>query len=465
MFFFRNRSKPIIRERTEHCLSRNNIDPDALKVLYRLSNAGYAAYLVGGSVRDLLLGRNPKDFDLGTDARPNEIRRLFRNCFLVGKRFRLAHIVFGNKVVETATFRKPPPENEVRDENGLYQHEDNTFGSPQEDALRRDFTVNGLFYDIKTFSIIDYVGGLKDLKARVLRSIGDPNIRFQEDPVRMMRAMRFAAKLDFSLSPGDSKAVRKHAAELKNASTSRLCEEILRLFVDARSETSFRLTWEHGLLSILMPELSAYIDRTGKADSPVWSCLSALDRDPEVSHLTNGVRFACLCHAYFQESLAKAAARNPGGRLNRHKIAESTLRPMVGRHRLPKAVWMTAGDVMEMLPRFQEEPTLAHGRHARFAMHSIFPDALSFARIIAGVDPAGGYRVEAWDAFYRLIIEQRRQSREAQEEGADPQKELSITDENGETHVIPNPRRRRRRHRFPPRGGAPAPAPASATDA
>lgn len=467
MLFFRNRKKPVIRERAEHCLSRDNIDPDALKVLYRLSNAGYAAYLVGGSVRDLLLGRQPKDFDIGTDARPNEIRRLFRNCFLVGRRFRLAHIVFGNKVVETATFRKPPPESDVQDENGLYQHEDNTFGSPQEDALRRDFTVNGLFYDIKNFSIIDYVGGLKDLKGRVLRSIGDPNIRFREDPVRMMRAMRFAAKLDFSISSGDSKAARKHAAELKNASASRLCEEILRLFVDARSETSFRLTWEHGLLAILMPELTTFIERSGKGESPVWRYLKALDAAPDVSHLTNGVRFACLCYAFFRENLAKNAGRPTNPRINRHKIAETTLRPTVSRYRLPKAVWMTAGDVMEMLPRFQEEPTLAHGRHARFAMHSIFPDALSFARIIAAVEPEKNYRVDAWDAFYRMIIEQRRQSREAQEEGCEASSTdaLSVTDENGETHTIPNPRRRRRRHRFPLRGGsgpaAPAATPAS----
>ena len=148
MFFLRKRNKAKIIPRAEHCLSRRDIDPDALKVLYRLASLNYDAYLVGGSVRDLLLGRAPKDFDIGTDARPNEIRHNFKNCFLVGKRFRLAHIVFGKKVIETATFRKAPNPNAVQDEHGLYQSEDNTFGTPQEDALRRDFTVNGLFYDI-----------------------------------------------------------------------------------------------------------------------------------------------------------------------------------------------------------------------------------------------------------------------------------------------------------------------------
>ena len=195
--FFKRKTGPTIRERSEHCISRSNIDEDALKVLYRLSTAGYTSYLVGGSVRDLLLGRHPKDFDVGTNARPNEIRKIFRNCFLIGRRFRLAHIIFGKKVIETSTFRRQPEETEAT--NGLYQAEDNTFGTPEEDAKRRDFTVNGLFYDIKTFSVIDYVGGLKDLEKRDLRCIGDPNIRFREDPVRMMRAVKFAARLDFTI--------------------------------------------------------------------------------------------------------------------------------------------------------------------------------------------------------------------------------------------------------------------------
>lgn len=238
LFRFRKHLKPRIIPRSEHALSRSNIDPDALKVLHRLASLNHEAYLVGGSVRDLLLGRQPKDFDVGTDARPNEIRKEFRNCFLVGRRFRLAHIVFGKKVIETATFRKAPDASAGQEDQDLYQMEDNTFGTPEEDALRRDFTVNGLFYDIKTFSIIDYVGGLEDLKAKRIRSIGDPAIRFREDPVRMMRAVRFAAKLGFDICPAELKAMRRYAPELAKASLSRLCEEIQRLFVHGASELS-----------------------------------------------------------------------------------------------------------------------------------------------------------------------------------------------------------------------------------
>jgi poly(A) polymerase len=294
MFFLRKRNKAKIIPRAEHCLSRRDIDPDALKVLYRLASLNYDAYLVGGSVRDLLLGRSPKDFDIGTDARPNEIRHNFKNCFLVGKRFRLAHIVFGKKVIETATFRKAPNPNAVQDEHGLYQSEDNTFGTPQEDALRRDFTVNGLFYDIKTFSIIDYVGGLKDLQNKCIRSIGDPCIRFREDPVRMMRAVRFAAKLGFEICPNDIKAMKKFAHELANASISRICEEIQRLFVQGATERSIHLAYDYGLLDNLLPSLAKWMHESKDHEAKVWASLTALDTLAQTQEVSNAVAFAML---------------------------------------------------------------------------------------------------------------------------------------------------------------------------
>src|SRR6186997_2297136 len=192
-------TEPVIVPRAQHPISRRDIDPDALKVLYRLHESGYIGYLVGGSVRDLLLSRRPKDFDIGTSAHPYQVKKLFRNCWIIGRRFRLAHVRFGTKVIEVATFRRqvaageevvadgvPAPDPTTPEGEHLI-HRDNTFGTPEEDAFRRDFTVNALFYDIATFSVIDYVEGLEDLRAGIVRSIGDPDVRFLEDPVRMLR--------------------------------------------------------------------------------------------------------------------------------------------------------------------------------------------------------------------------------------------------------------------------------------
>src|SRR6188472_3129941 len=219
--------EPRVIPREQHTLSRRDVDPDALKVLYRLRQGDHIAYLVGGSVRDLLLGRRPKDFDIGTSAHPYQVKKLFRNCWIIGRRFRLAHVKFGPKTIEVATFRRLveaselTPEIEAADaiadprgavadavdesSNGNRPsqarliHRDNTYGTPEEDAFRRDFTVNALFYDIGTFAIIDYVGGLEDLERRLIRCIGDPSVRFIEDPVRMLRAVVLAARLQFTI--------------------------------------------------------------------------------------------------------------------------------------------------------------------------------------------------------------------------------------------------------------------------
>src|SRR6267154_2215122 len=232
---------PRIVLRAEHPISRRDIDPDALKVLYRLHEHEHVAYLVGGSVRDLLLGRRPKDFDIGTSAHPHQVKKLFRNCWIIGRRFRLAHVKFGNKVIEVATFRRQvaPGEEIVQDgvpapdpstpEGEHLIHHDNTFGTPEEDAFRRDFTINALFYDIATFSIIDYVGGLDDLKAGLVRSIGDPALRLREDPVRMIRAIALAARLDFAIEPTLLAAIRANRHEIAKSSLPRLLEEYYKI--------------------------------------------------------------------------------------------------------------------------------------------------------------------------------------------------------------------------------------------
>ncbi len=225
-------------------------------MLYRLKNAGYAAYLVGGCVRDMLLGREPKDFDVATDARPEEIRKLFRNCRLIGRRFRLAHVHFGSEIIEVATFRAQGGEAEEGErviENGMIVR-DNVFGTIEEDAWRRDFTVNALYYDIRDFSVVDYTGGVADLKAGVLRLIDDPEVRYREDPVRMLRAVRFQAKLGFRLDPRTEAPIRALGGLLEEVPPARLFEEVLKLFLGGCAVQTFELLRHYGLFGRLFPD-------------------------------------------------------------------------------------------------------------------------------------------------------------------------------------------------------------------
>jgi len=252
-----------ILERAQHPISRRNIDPNVLKVLYRLINAGHIAYLVGGGVRDLMLERRPKDFDVGTSAHPHQVRELFRNSRLVGRRFRLAHVFFGPQNIEVATFRRRG-EADAQDDDPLIRH-DNTFGTPEEDALRRDFTVNSLFYDPRTFQVIDYVGGLDDLRERLIRTVSDPEVRMREDPVRMIRAVRFAAKLGFEIEPGTRAAISSYREDLLKSSTPRLVEEIFRTFSAAPPARALVLMERLGLLEVVLPFLSEHI-RAGELE-------------------------------------------------------------------------------------------------------------------------------------------------------------------------------------------------------
>jgi tRNA nucleotidyltransferase/poly(A) polymerase len=241
---------PRILPRPQHTVSRKDIDADALKVLYRLKNHGFVAYLVGGGVRDLLLARKPKDFDIGTSAHPQAVKRLFRNCFVIGRRFRLCHVRFGKKVVEVSTFRKQAPP----DQGDTLIRRDNTFGTPEEDAFRRDFTINGLFYDISDFSVIDYVGGLDDLEQRTIRTIGDPVVRFREDPVRMLRAVALAARLGFAIERETMEAIRFLRGEIVKSSPARMLEEFYKILRQGASRTTFEMLHSTGLLAYLLPE-------------------------------------------------------------------------------------------------------------------------------------------------------------------------------------------------------------------
>jgi poly(A) polymerase len=270
----------------------DQIDPDALRVVQRLRRYQHKAYLVGGCVRDLLLGRKPKDFDVATSATPNEIRRCFRNCRIIGRRFRLAHVFFGRKIIETATFRANPRAPE--DENGevstdekaasdLLIRRDNVFGTEEEDARRRDFTINGLFFDVDTAKVIDHVGGIPDLEARLVRTIGDPDIRFREDPVRILRAVKFAARCDLTIEAETYQRMMEHKAELAKCAQARVTEEFYRLLRAGAARRSFELLVETGLLEFLLPELTV-VERNDEAEPEIktrverfWAYLRALD--------------------------------------------------------------------------------------------------------------------------------------------------------------------------------------------
>jgi poly(A) polymerase len=266
--------EPFTLPRASHPISRRDIDPDALKVLYRLSRNGFKAFMVGGAVRDLLLGKKPKDFDIATDARPGQIKKLFANCFLIGRRFRLAHIRFkGNKIIEVATFRKEP---DVTQETETDHN--NTFGTPQEDAFRRDITINALFYDINTFSIIDYVGGLEDIKRRRVCIIGAPAVRYAEDPVRMWRVLRYAARQGFSIEHEAVKAIETNRHLLAASSGSRLYEELNKDLTSGFAGDFFRNMAACSLISTTLGNVGKIIEESHEVREEFLRLLDILDK-------------------------------------------------------------------------------------------------------------------------------------------------------------------------------------------
>lgn len=240
--------QPRLLTRTEHPISRKDIDRDTLHVLYKLKDCNHESYLVGGAVRDLYMGAKPKDFDIATDARPNELRRIFRNSRIIGRRFQLVHVFFGPKNIEVATLRSAV---EPQDQGDLYVENDNAWGDIESDAFRRDFTINALFYRLRDFAVIDYTGAIEDIEAKKIRAIGDPQVRFQEDPVRMLRAIKFAARFDFSIEDHTHNAMLDQQMEILKASRHRVTEEIFRVLTQANREAGLNLLADYGMLGIL----------------------------------------------------------------------------------------------------------------------------------------------------------------------------------------------------------------------
>lgn len=394
-----DRHEPVIRPRSEHSISRRDIDPDALKVLYRLIRRGHVAYLVGGGVRDLLLGRKPKDFDISTDARPQELKKLFRNCFLIGRRFRLAHIKYGDKVIETSTFRCQPQSN---GEEELLQTDDNTFGTAEEDAMRRDFTINGLFYDVETFSVLDYVGGLHDLDARVVRCIGDPVIRFKEDPVRMLRAIRFASRLDFSIHPDTFAALKECRQEISKASAPRLLEEIFRLYAYGSSAAAFRLLHETGFLEILMPEVDAFIRAGGEEERMLWEYLGALDRgDFVLPQASNALMFGAL----FLPVILQKSGKGDSAVTLRSLLEgyEAAAVPFLERINAPRRLRDRLMRIISMQHRFFTRGKKSFSK-ARFAGQEWFAEALALYEIHLTAGNKDFARADEWRALWEDMV-------------------------------------------------------------
>jgi poly(A) polymerase len=272
---------PRVYRRSEHPVSRRNIDPDALKIISRLVYHGFKAFLVGGGVRDLLLDKRPKDFDIATDARPMKVKALFRNCRIIGRRFKLAHVYFaGGKIIEVSTFRDTqvaPELEESASRDALLITQDNIYGDERSDALRRDLTINALFYDLSTFSIVDYVGGMQDIKDRVVRVIGDPEIRFAEDPVRMMRVVRYAAKADFRIEKNCERAMLRNHELISKSSPVRVYEELKKDLCSGYCSKTIPMLAHYGLLEHLLPKLARHKSMASQ-DGPYARCLSLADR-------------------------------------------------------------------------------------------------------------------------------------------------------------------------------------------
>lgn len=342
-------------------LDDGRLDQDAARVVRRLEKAGFQAYLVGGCVRDLLLDKNPKDFDIATSARPEDVRQLFRNCRVIGRRFRLAHVLFGGgKIVEVATFRRKPQDatDDVVDEtDDLLIRNDNVFGEAHEDALRRDFTINALFYDLERHQVLDWCGGMDDIRGRVIRTIGDPTVRFREDPVRILRAVKFASRLDIGISPEVYESMVDNRDELARAARPRIFEEISRLLRGGAAHRSMWLLWESGGMGVLLPELSAFLDDdegTSGAGSRFYKRMSAIDHVTKTRGAPDDLATWCAL-------LAEPLSEYTTGVRDPQTAALEFLDLVVERVAMPRRIADGVRRVMAVLPK------LSQGRLGRLA--------------------------------------------------------------------------------------------------
>jgi poly(A) polymerase len=402
----RNEATPSLRiiPREQHVISRKNISKAALRVLYRLHEAGYDAFLVGGAVRDLLLGGHPKDFDVATNATPEDVKKLFRNCRLIGRRFRLAHVVYGPEIIEVATFRGTGED----DGEGGDRHivdgrivRDNVWGTIEEDALRRDFRVNALYYDISDFSVRDYVGGMQDVENRVLHLIGDPVTRYREDPVRMLRAVRLAAKLNFRIDDAASAPFEELGPLLLDASPARLFDESLKLFLSGHGLKSFRMLEQSGLLKFMFPATARSLKRGDEAlRALIEEGLRNTDaRVAEGKSVTPAFLFAVLlwgevrdlAHAWIVKGVESSQA---WGRAVAHVVSEQCQRVAI-----PRRFTITMEEIWALQPRFEQ---VQRKRVFRLMAHPRFRAAFDFL-LLRGAESAAIRELGQWWAHAQQL--------------------------------------------------------------
>lgn len=394
---------------SEHKLSLDEVDRDALYVMKKLTDAGFIAYLVGGSVRDLLLNREPKDYDISTSAKPEEIKHLFRNCILIGRRFRLAHIRFGKKILEVSTFRSGDNEADV------LILRDNEWGSPEEDVRRRDFTINGLFYDPSNQTIIDYVGGYADIQKKYLRTIGQPYLRFKQDPVRMIRLLKFQARFGFAVDEEAKIALLDCRGEIVKSSQARILEELLRMLESGAAESFVRLMTENGILQLLLPALASFLE-TREGDE-IYAYLREIDTSLNEKNFSRPFLLSCLLFPYLQNHLqVRFLQRDKIPHLGEihheaHHVIDRVFRPFF---LLPRRIRITITSILTSQFRLTPLEKKRLGR-LRIPNDPDFNLALQFLLLRCCLEPGLKTIWEEWNSIYvapdRPIYKPRRRRR------------------------------------------------------
>ena len=443
---------PKVIPRAEHPISRALISDNALKVLYRLKDAGYASFLVGGCVRDLMLGREPKDFDVVTDASPEQIKDTFRNARLIGRRFRLAHVRYGQEIIEVATFRAAPhtgkedgePDDDV-DETGRLLS-DNVFGTQDQDAVRRDITVNALYYDISDFSVKDYTGGTADLKAGVMRMIGDPGTRFREDPVRMLRVVRFAAKLGFKIDPATAAPLHELGHLLLNVSNARLFEEALKLFHGGYALETYEMLRHYDLFRFLFPLTEDSLTSEDQNFPRVLLPQALANTDQRIEQgkpVNPAFLFAAMLWEPVRLSMQQRIAKGAPPFEALAQAGDEVLREQVRHVAIPKRFSFPMREIWDLQSRFARR----QGKNAfRLMENKRFRAAYDFLLLRVHAGEESQELADWWTRF--------------QEVDADARAEMVRTvvpvqgAEGGEGGGVKK-RKRRRRRRKPKGGGAP----------